>query len=161
MTRRVKEALLQMPEPNRFVRGMVSWIGFRQVPLLYDRPARLAGVTKWPLRQMVGLALDAILGFSLRPLRLIPFLGVGCALCFLALSIVAAGRWFASGDIEPNLVVFLSASLFGAVQLCGLSLIAEYAGRTYLQTLGRPLFLVDQIVSRPNGPSKEDDHATP
>jgi hypothetical protein len=81
-------------------------------------------------------------------------------LCFVALSIAAAGRWSVSGDIDPTVVVFLASSLFGTVQLCGLSLIAEYIGRTYLQTLGRPLFLVDQVVSRPNVQSKEDDHAS-
>jgi glycosyltransferase involved in cell wall biosynthesis len=160
LTRRVRDALLQMPEPSRFVRGMVSWIGFRQVPLLYDRPARLAGVTKWRMRQMIGLAADAVIGFSLRPLRLIACLGVACLLFFLLVSIVAIARWFASGDVGPNLVALLVGSLLGAIQLCGLSLVAEYVGRIYLQTLGRPLFLIDQILQCPKGPLKEDDYAS-
>ncbi len=160
LTQRVKDALLRMPEPNRFVRGMVSWVGFRQVPLLYDRPARFAGVTKWPLRQMLGLALDAIVGFSLRPLRAVAALAAFCVLAFLMLACIAVRQWLAAGDFGPILPGLLAASLLGAAQLFGLALIAEYAGRIYLQTLGRPLYLVDQIVRCPNSRSEETDRAS-
>jgi dolichol-phosphate mannosyltransferase len=83
MTRRVVDALNAMPEQHRFIRGMVSWVGFRQVPLLYDRDVRYSGETKYSLRKLMALAIDALTGFSVIPLRLSMYLG-------------SSGRWSAS-----------------------------------------------------------------
>jgi dolichol-phosphate mannosyltransferase len=93
MTRRVLDILNSMPEQHRFIRGMVSWIGLRQLPIRYDRTARTTGTSNYPLARMVGLAFDALTSFSIMPLRLASYLGL--ALGFLSLLMVSymLGTW--------------------------------------------------------------------
>jgi dolichol-phosphate mannosyltransferase len=146
ITRRVLEVFNAMPENHRFIRGMISWVGFRQVPLLYDRSSRFAGSTKYPLRKMCRFALDAITSFSVRPLRLAFYAGFFlCAISFilLAYSVYAylvheTVRGWAS--IMAVLLFFLSA------QFMVLGMIGEYIGRLYLEAKHRPLFVVEEVT---------------
>jgi dolichol-phosphate mannosyltransferase len=147
MSRQVLDALLAMPEQQRFIRGMVAWIGFRQIPLKYHRDKRFAGETKYPLRKMLTFAVDAITGFSITPLRMSLFI----SLIFMAfsgvLSIFGFFAWIYLGAVPGWTSIFLAMLIFSSVQLFCLGLIGEYLGRIYMQTKHRPLFIIREIVS--------------
>lgn len=146
MTRRVLDTLDAMPERHRFLRGMVSWVGFRQEPLLYDRQPRLAGETKYTLRKMVRFALDAITAFSIKPLALASWCGgIGAA------GSVILGIWAILGVCSgysgaAMLALAALVLLVGSVQLITVGILGEYLGRMYEQVKGRPLYLIDQVV---------------
>ena len=147
MSRRVADALLAMPEYQRFIRGMVAWIGFRQVPLRYHRDKRFAGDTKYPLAKMITFALDAITGFSTVPLRASIYL----ALLFVGLAgllvIYVLFSWVYLGVVAGWTSMFLGMLIFASVQLFSLGIIGEYLGRVYMQTKQRPLFIIREIVA--------------
>jgi dolichol-phosphate mannosyltransferase len=146
ITRRVLDVLKSMPENHRFIRGMVSWVGFQQVPLLYDRSPRFAGETKYPLRKMLRFALDAITSFSVRPLRLAFYAGgVFCAVSILLLA-YSIGAYFVDKTIRGWTSIMAVMLFFLAAQLLVLGLIGEYVGRLYMETKHRPLFIVEDIV---------------
>jgi polyisoprenyl-phosphate glycosyltransferase len=146
MSRRALDVLIAMPERHRFIRGMVSWIGFRQVPLMYDRAARFAGETKYPLRKMIRFAIDAVTSFSVKPLALASFVGVisgFAAVIMLVYSIIA--RFVLK--TEPGWSSLMAVvTLLGSVQLLVLGIFGEYLGRLYEQSKGRPLFIIQQVV---------------
>jgi polyisoprenyl-phosphate glycosyltransferase len=149
MTRRVLDVLRSMPEQHRFIRGMISWIGFRQEPILYDRDARFAGETKYPLRKMWKLALDAITSFSTRPLH---FAGTAGALLLLGAAVMLLTglvRWAGSAAGEGGLLLAGWLTLVGAMQLLGLGIVGEYLGRLSEQSKGRPLFLIERVEPSP------------
>lgn len=146
MDRRVVDALRQMPEQNRFLRGMVSWVGFKQTGVVYQRQARFAGRTKFTLRKMLRFAVDAITGFSTIPLQLASTLGLGFALLSV---LVIAGAVIAQGlgSLGSGATILLAAALVmfvGGVQLLCLGIVGEYLGRIYDEVKGRPLYLVEQ-----------------
>jgi polyisoprenyl-phosphate glycosyltransferase len=149
MSRRVLNVLLQMPEQSRYTRGLVSWVGFHQVPFLYDREARVAGETHWPLRRMASLAGDAISGFSLRPLRLSGYCSAGC----LVTAVVGFAwwliDWFVSGSPNGWLAIFSTICGLHGVQLFGTYVLGEYVGRMSDQSRGRPLFIVESVLRSP------------
>ena len=148
MDRKVVEVLLAMPERGRFLRGMVSWIGFRQVPLPYEREVRHAGRTKYSLLRMVRFAMDGILSFSLLPLRLASFTGmvaiwlaiggivVAVVVRLLRLYDLQLGRGWAS--------LFVAVLFMGGVQLLTLGVMGEYLGRIYTEVKRRPLYAVQE-----------------
>ena len=146
MDRQVVDALRQMPERHRFLRGMVSWVGYRQVGIPYERAARYAGETKFTLAKMIRFALDAITGFSYFPLQIASWLGFGmAALSALAILFVIVLRL--SGGDTPLLgqATTLIAVLFlGGIQLLCMGVIGEYLGRMYDEAKGRPLYLVHE-----------------
>ncbi len=145
INRRVLEGLLQMPEQARFIRGMISWIGFNQVPLEYDRNERLSGETKYPFSKMMRLAVDAIVSFSIRPLRLTIYSSIISGLVGLSLVAYVLGSWL-SGDTVPG---WASATTFvlilGSLQLLCLGILGEYVGRIYGEVKRRPLFLIKNV----------------
>ncbi len=153
MDRRVVEVLRSMREPHRFIRGMVSWVGGRQVAVPYDRKPRFAGETKYPLRKMVAFAVDAITSFSVVPLRLVTWL----ALAIIALTIVAAGVVVAVKLVNPNYFIpgypsiIITIVFFGGVQLLALGVIGEYIGRMYESAKARPIYVVERVY-RQSGP---------
>ncbi len=158
MSRRALDALLAMPERHRFIRGMVSWIGFRQVPLLYDRQPRFAGTTKYPLRKMLRFAADAITAFSVKPLALASWVGGLTALFALGLLAYSFGSWLGwiGGKVEPGWTSLMAAiAILGSVQLLVLGILGEYLGRMYEQAKGRPLYLIADIVRAPS-PTESD-----
>ncbi len=143
MDRKVVRALVAMPERARFVRGMVSWVGYRQVAVPYARAERFAGETKYPLFKMVRLALDGVTSFSVVPLRLASWAGVGASLVAL-LGIVWAvvTRLLTNSWVPGWAAIFVAVLFVGGVQLLALGIIGEYIGRIYGESKQRPLYLL-------------------
>jgi polyisoprenyl-phosphate glycosyltransferase len=146
MSRRVLEALLSMPEAHRFIRGMVSWIGFTQVPLEYDRQSRYAGETGYTFAKMINFALDAITAFSARPLRIGLYAGmalVGLSMLGILYSLIS---WMFF-ETQPGWTSLIITVMFlGGAQMFMLAMIGEYVSRTFVQTKGRPLYFLREIV---------------
>lgn len=149
ITRRVLELLAAMPERHRFVRGMVAWIGGKQVPLPYDRKARVAGESKYPLSKMVRFAADAITAFSIVPLMASMTIGWVMAAVGFAFFVYSIVGW-AMGHTLPGWTSLMAAvGLLGGMQFLMLGIIGAYLGRLYDQSKGRPLFMIRDIVGGP------------
>lgn len=148
MDRRVVDALLSMPERDRFVRGMVSWLGFSQTAVEYRRASRLAGVTKFSLFKMVRFALDGIFSFSILPLRLATWTGFAASgLAIFGIIIVLLERFFGVVGLVKGWSSAMIAELFiGGVQLICMGLIGEYVGRIYGESKRRPLYIVQERI---------------
>ena len=146
MSRRALDALLAMPEQARFIRGMVAWIGFRQVPFLYDRQERFAGETKYPLKKMLRFALDALTGFSSAPLKLASHVGLWLSIGSVILILYIAYAWSAGRNIPGWTSLMLIVVIIGAVQMFVLALMGEYIGRLYNEAKGRPLYIVQEVA---------------
>lgn len=145
MDRAVVDTLLAMPERDRFVRGMVSWAGFRQVAVPYRRAARLAGESKYPLLKMLRFATDGIASFSTAPLRAATWLGFGVsALALVGIVYALAMRLFTDNWVTGWTALFIAVSFIGGVQLVALGLVGEYVGRIYGETKRRPLYVVQE-----------------
>lgn len=151
MTRRALDAFLSLPEQARFIRGMVAWVGFRQVPFPYDRDERLAGESKYPLGKMIRFALDAVTGFSTAPLRLASHMGlVLTALSLLLFAYIAIG-WLSGSAVQGWTSTMLVVVFLGAVQMFVLGMIGEYLGRLYVESKRRPLYLVADVAGPVKG----------
>ena len=146
MSRRALDALLAMPEQARFIRGMVAWIGFRQVPFAYHRHERFAGETKYPLRKMMRFAFDALTGFSSAPLKLASHFGLGLSFGSLLLVLYIAYAWAAGRSIQGWTSLMLVVVVLGAIQMFVLALMGEYIGRLYNEAKRRPLYIVQDIA---------------
>ncbi len=146
MTRRALDVFLAMPEQARFVRGMVAWSGFRQVPFAYSREARFAGVTKYPLAKMIAFALDALTGFSTAPLRLASHAGLWLAAGSVLLVVYIGISWLTGQTIAGWTSLKLVVVVLGAIQMFVLGMICEYIGRLYTQAKNRPLYIVQNIA---------------
>jgi len=151
MSRRALDALLALPEQARFIRGMVAWVGFKQVPILYDRAERHAGATNYPLRKMMRLAVDAITGFSTAPLRFASHVGLWLvAASILLIGYIAVG-FFTGSAIQGWTSLMLVVVILGAVQMFVLGMIGEYLGRVYVEAKKRPLYIVAEIAGHAGG----------
>ena len=146
MSRRALDALLAMPEQARFIRGMVAWIGFRQVPFPYDRAERFAGETKYPIRKMMRFAFDALTGFSSAPLKLASHAGLWLSLGSLLLILYIAYAWLAGQSIQGWTSLMLVVVVLGAIQMFVLALMGEYIGRLYNEAKRRPLYIVQEVA---------------
>jgi glycosyltransferase involved in cell wall biosynthesis len=148
MDRCVVDALLAMPERDRFVRGMVSWLGFSQVPVSYHRSARLAGVTKFSFLRMLRLAADAIFSFSIVPLRLATWFGFcASAIAVLGIFIAILERILGVEGLVKGWTSMVTAILFiGGVQLICMGIIGEYVGRIYSESKRRPLYILRERI---------------
>lgn len=147
MDRRVVQAINNMPERNRFLRGMIPWVGFKQTGVEYERASRFAGESKFgSVRQMLPFAIDAITSFSYLPLQIATYLGFLIAIISgLAILTVILLRLF--GPTNPLIgqaTTLVSVLFLGGVQLISLGIIGEYLGRIYDEVKGRPLYLVDK-----------------
>jgi dolichol-phosphate mannosyltransferase len=149
MSRRSLNILNSMPEQSRFVRGMVSWIGLKQVPLVYDRDPRFAGETKYPFLKMVRFAIDAITGFSIVPLRIASVLGLIMGVTSLIMLSYTLGSWALGKIVEGWTSLSTIVLIVSSVQLMVLGILGEYLGRLYMQSKQRPLFIVDSIYTAP------------
>lgn len=157
MKREVVEVLLAMPEQHRFIRGMIAWIGFRQVAVPYHRDVRFAGTTKYPLRKMVRFAVDAITGFSAAPLRLSLYFSLGSVAAALLLGLYAVLVWF-NGDTAPGWAsIAIIVLAFGSMQMFCLGIMGEYLGRLYTQSKQRPLFVIRSIHQNALGTDPIDE----
>jgi len=153
MDRRVVDVLRSMRERHRFIRGMVSWVGGKQVAVPYDRKPRFAGETKYPFRKMFAFAIDAITSFSVVPLRLVTYL----ALSILTLAIIATVTVFVVKLVNPGYFIpgfaatMLTIIFFGGFQLLALGIIGEYLGRMYESVKARPIYIVEQVYQQQEG----------
>lgn len=149
MSRRAVDVLNSMPEHHRFIRGMVSWIGLRQEALPYDRAARFAGETKYPLSKMIRFAIDAITGFSVRPLRAASYFGIYFGSASLILLAYVFIHYFLGHSVEGWTSLAVIVLTLGSVQLLVAGVMGEYLGRLYMESKGRPLFIIQEIISSP------------
>ena len=146
MSRRALDALLAMPEQARFIRGMVAWIGFKQLPFAYDRQERLAGETKYPLKKMMRFAFDALTGFSSAPLKLASHAGLWLSFGSVLLVLYIAYAWLSGRSIQGWTSLMLVVVILGAIQMFVLALMGEYIGRLYNEAKKRPLYIVEDIA---------------
>jgi glycosyltransferase involved in cell wall biosynthesis len=149
MSRAVTDALRQLREGQRFIRGMVTWLGFTQTAVIFERPGRAAGVTKYPFRKMLRFAWDAILSFSSAPLRATSYLGLATFLFGLAVAAYSVFRWFRGNTVAGWTSLMVLQALIGGAILIGLGMIGEYIGRIYEESKQRPIY----IVHRSSAPS--------
>ncbi|MBW3164991.1 glycosyltransferase family 2 protein [Ferrimonas balearica] len=150
LSRQVVDQLNALPERSRYMKGLFAWPGFKQITLQFDRDPREAGDTKWNYPKLVGLAMDGITSFSIRPLRLATWTGLTIALgAFLYGGWVVAKTllWGETVAGYPSLMVAVLA--LGGVQLVAMGLLGEYLGRVYIETKGRPNYLVAEVIERP------------
>ena len=149
MSRRVVDDVKRLQEQSRFVRGLVTWVGYNQTPILYDRSKRYGGVTKYPIAKMMKFALDGITGFSSEPLRLASHSGLFFAFTSLALMVGLMLYKVSGGQgIIPGWTSLVVAVLFlGGVQLLSIGILGEYIGRIYEEVKRRPLYLVSDAVN--------------
>ena len=148
MSRRVVIALRSLRESHRFVRGMVAWLGFKQTEVLYDRPGRFAGDTKYPLRKMVRFALDGITSFSILPLRFATYIGmltIVASLGVVAWALVS--KFVLHHVVEGWTGIMIVVALFASVQLLMIGILGEYVGRIYEEVKRRPLYIVGDTVN--------------
>lgn len=157
LSRRVVDAIGQFREHNRFLRGLISYTGFKQVAVLFDRDKRHAGKTNYPLKKMIKLAGDGIFGFSMSPLKLISRLGyIISSLSFLGIFYVILLKLLDPSDAVPGWTFASAAVLFiGGIQLMMLGMVGNYIGRIYTEAQNRPLYLVESVRG-PVGTSKQD-----
>jgi len=162
MSRPVVEALKSMPEKHRFVRGMVAWTGYRQVALPYERDARKAGISKYPLKKMVRFASDGIISFSSKPLRVATNIGLlASGLAIIGIVYVFVLRVFTSIWVEGWTAIMIAVLFFGGVQLISLGVIGEYLGRVYEESKKRPLYIVRERIGFPDDVSEPKAQEVP
>jgi len=147
MSRRALEVLNSMPEQHRFIRGMVSWIGLKQEPIFYERAARYAGQTNYPLSKMIKFAINSITSFSIKPLRMATYLGIFTSLISIISMIYILINYFIGRSVEGWTSLALIVMALGSLQLVMIGVIGEYLGRLYLEVKGRPLYVIDEVVS--------------
>lgn len=157
MDRKVVNVLTALPERNRFLRGLRSWVGFTQVGVEYDRQARLAGAPKYTLRKLVGLALSGYIGFSAMPLRVASALGGLSAFAGVGLIIWAVLEKLTGHPTPWGWASTVSIVLFmGGMQLGVLGVIGEYLSRTYDEVRRRPMYIISRQLDRRNSFSEQD-----
>ncbi|MBK7965267.1 MAG: glycosyltransferase family 2 protein [Bacteroidetes bacterium] len=150
MSRRVVDTMNAMPEQSRYLRGMRSWVGFKQIGLSYGRDARMAGKSNYSFRQLLNLAFNGIFNFSEFPVKLITHLGIYSIL----LSLIYIGFVIYERIVNNNVPagftsLIIAIVLFSGVQLISIGLIGEYVLRIYNQVRNRPLFVIDEVIEKP------------
>lgn len=145
MDRSVVKVMNSMREKHRFLRGMSSWVGYRQIGVSYHRAARFAGETKYPLKKMLKLALNAVTSFSYFPLQLATYVGfISAGISIVSIPIVIIMRLTGSQAFFGQATTLLAVLFLGGVQLISLGILGEYIGRVYDEVKGRPLYIVSE-----------------
>jgi dolichol-phosphate mannosyltransferase len=148
LDRKAVDALLRMKERDRLLRGLSSWIGFRSYGLQYERLARQAGTTKYPLHKMVRLAFDGILSFSVVPLRIVSLMGILTAgISVIGISYALILRLFTRIWVPGWTLLFIGMLFIGGLQMLSLGIVGEYIGRIYGEAKQRPLYFVREVLS--------------
>ena len=147
--RKVVDVINSLPEHNKFLRGLFSWVGFEQKAFEYERKERFAGKTKYPLKKMLKLASDGIIGFSMKPLKFLAGLGIISILASLILFILALVAQFNSAYNASPAVLGISCliTFFGGIQLLSAWIISEYVGRIYDEAKQRPQYIIDKKIN--------------
>jgi glycosyltransferase involved in cell wall biosynthesis len=155
MDRKVVDVMNSMREKYRFLRGMSSWVGFRQVGVPYRRAARFAGTTKYPFKKMLKLAITAVTGFSYFPLQVATFIGfISAGIAILAIPVVIIMRLIGEasqiggGAFTGQATTLIAVLFLGGVQLISLGILGEYIGRIYDEVKGRPLYIVREAPEK-------------
>ena len=138
-----------MPEHNKFLRGLFSWVGFKQIPFEYERKERFAGKTKYPLKKMLKLASDGIISFSTKPLKLIGGIGIfSILISFIILIYALLSFFFKWNNITAGWTSLMVAiTFFAGVQLVSIWMISEYIARIYDDTKKRPEYIIDKTIN--------------
>ena len=147
--RKVIDVINSLPEHNKFLRGLFSWVGFKQVPFEYERKERFAGETKYPLKKMLKLATDGIIGFSTKPLKIIGGIGFISVVISVLILIYALLNCIFSWDLIAKgwtSIMFSMTFLIG-IQLISIWLVAEYISRIYDEAKGRPQYIIDKTIN--------------
>jgi len=153
LSRQAMNMLNQLRERSRFMRGLVSWIGYPQAPVHYHRAARFTGETRYPVRKMVKLALDAILAFSDLPLRIATWVGfTGIVVCLAYLSYILAVKIMLGTPVKGWTSLVAITVFIGSVQLTVLGVMGQYVERIYEEIKGRPLYIVMEREGFGDGP---------
>lgn len=148
LSRRAIECLSQYREVNLYLRGIVPLLGFRSAVVYYDRVDRFAGTSKYPLRKMLGLALDAITSFSIVPLRFITLAGFLVFAGSMVVSLWALGVWLFTDNAVPGWTsIVLPLYFLGGIQILCIGIIGEYLGKTYSEVKERPRYFIERIVT--------------
>jgi glycosyltransferase involved in cell wall biosynthesis len=151
MSRPVVLTLRALREQHRFVRGLVAWVGFRQIAVKYERPARFAGETKYPLRKMLRFAIDGITSFSTVPLRMAIWLGVLAGLTAMIGGVWAVWeKFFGQGVVQGWTTIMILVGLGSSAQLLMTGILGEYVGRIYEEVKRRPLYVVEGEINLPS-----------
>ncbi len=158
MDRCVVDALLTMPESNRFIRGMVSWVGFKQTYVEYVRHPRENGETKYPLKKMIHFAMDAIIGFSSKPLRMITGLGILSIFIAIAILIYAVISKILGNTTAGWSSIMVAISFFAGIQLVSLGIVGEYLARIYDEAKARPHYIVAKTLNFDSNFLPQDKH---
>ena len=150
--RRVVDTINMFPEHNKFLRGLFSWVGYKQIPYEYERKERFAGKTKYPLRKMVKLAGDGILSFSTKPLKLVGVLGSASILVsFIILIYAILSYVFKWNHLTAGWTsIMVTVTFFAGVQLLSIWIISEYLARIYDESRGRPQYIIDKTYNIKN-----------
>jgi len=152
--RRVVEALRQIPERNRFMKGLFSWVGFPSIGVPYERPPRFAGTTKFNYWRLWNFALDGLIGFSTIPLRIWTYVGAAIALFSFLYAAIVIFRTLILGVDVPGYSSLMTVVLFlGGIQLLSLGVLGEYVGRLFSETKSRPIYLVENVYGSRDEPS--------
>jgi len=153
ISRRVADQLRTMREKDRFVRGLVSWIGLKQTDVVYHRDSRFAGETKYPYRKMIRFALDGITSFSTVPLRMASWLGwaVSCLAFLYMLSVPI--QWLFDITVPGFSTIMVAVLFIGGVQLISIGIIGEYIGRIFTEIKPRPMYVVDEVLGAEEPPA--------
>lgn len=145
MSRKAVDAFLAMPERNRFLRGMMTWVGFRQEPVYFQRAARKAGTTKFPFRASLRLAINGVISFSTHPLRLATWIGfLASGLALLAITYALIMRIFTDNWVPGWTLTIIAVLFLGGIQLLIIGILGEYVGRIYDEVKQRPLYLIKE-----------------
>jgi glycosyltransferase involved in cell wall biosynthesis len=143
LDRRVVDALKQLPERNRFMKGLFAWVGYKQTSILYDRPQRYKGTTKWNYWRLWNLGIDGITSFSFLPLQVWSYIGLTLSLIsFAYASFLIIWTLFLGIDVPGYASIMVAILFLGGIQLLSLGILGEYLGRVYQEVKGRPLYLV-------------------
>lgn len=146
--RYVIDCLRQLPERNRYIRGLVTWIGFRQIGIEYERDQRHWGKTKYPFGKMMKLALDGIFSFSILPLKLASYFGFTMAFfALIYILYIFYIKFFAKGLVQGWTSTVILISLFGGIQLICLGIIGEYIARIFDESKKRPLYIIEEAIN--------------
>ncbi len=147
MSRRTVDSLRQLHEHHRFMKGLFSWVGFKQVPMTYHRHPRLAGRTKWDYVKLWNFSLEGITGFSTTPLKMASLLGLMIAIFSVIFGAIIIIKTMTEGrDIPGYASLMVMVTFMGGIQLLSIGLLGEYVGRIFNETKRRPLYLIDKIV---------------
>lgn len=148
LSRRAVDALNQLPERNRFMKGLFAWIGYKQMVVEYERHSRVAGQTKWPYRKLFHFAIEGITGFSVVPLRLASYAGLLTAFLAFVYAVFLLVKTLTIGEsVKGFPTLELTILILGGLQLMALGIIGEYLGRLFMESKRRPLFLIDEYLA--------------